>query len=101
MSAGTFHRPESPAQVAAPSQQGVRSNAKAAWGLGLGVVGVATAFFVIPPVVFSTLAIIFGAMGRSEARQDPARGGETMGSVAIALGILGFVVAVAWVAIVG
>ena len=106
MSAGTFNRPESPAHFAAPSQhgvqqQGVRSNAKAAWGLGLGVVGLATAFFVIPPVVFSTLAIILGAMGRSEAQQDPARGGATMGTAAIVLGILGFVVAVAWVVIAG
>jgi hypothetical protein len=98
MSTETFGRPESPAaQLGATGQRtGVRSNTKAAWGLGLGVVGLATAFFVFPPIVFSTLAIILGAMGRSEARQDPARGGETMGNVAIALGVLGFVVAVAW-----
>ena len=104
MTTGTFGRPEAPAQYgtaqpqqygAAP-QGGVRSNAKAAWALGLGIVGVVTAFFVLPPLVFSTLAIVLGVMGRSEARQDPQRGGETMGKVAIVLGVLGFVVAVAW-----
>ncbi len=98
MSTETYGRPESPAaQFGATGQRaGVRSNTKAAWGLGLGVVGLATAFFVFPPIVFSTLAIIFGAMGRNEARQDPARGGENSGTAAIVLGVLGFVVAVVW-----
>lgn len=103
MTTGTFGRPEAPAQYGtaqtpqpgAPAQ-GVRSNAKAAWALGLGIVGVATAFFVFPPLVFSTLAIVLGVMGRTEARQDPARGGETMGKAAIVLGVIGFVVAIAW-----
>ena len=108
MTTGTFGRPEAPAQFApnqtqpqyaAPTQSGVRSNKKAAWALGLGILGIPTAFFVVPPVVFSTLAIILGAMGRSEARQDPSRGGESMGQTAIVLGVLGFVVAVAWVII--
>ncbi len=99
MSAGTFGRAEAPAR--ASSGGAVRGNTKSAVALGLDLVGLAGAFFVFPPVVFSTLAIILGAMGRSEARQDPVRGGETMGVTAIVLGILGFVVAVAWTIIAG
>ncbi len=76
----------------------VRGNTKSAVSLAMGILGVVGAFFVFPPVVFSTLAIIFGALGRTEARQDPARGGEVMGTAGLVLGILGFVVAVVWVA---
>ncbi|HEX8741711.1 MAG TPA: DUF4190 domain-containing protein [Thermoleophilaceae bacterium] len=105
MTTETFGRPESPAQFgggyAQQQQQGVRTNSKSAWALGLGVVGIPTAFFVFPPLVFSTLAIILGAMGRNEARQDPARGGEQMGTTAIVLGVVGFVIAVAWVVVAG
>ena len=107
MTTQAYGRPESPAQFGAPAgaqpqqQQGVRSNSKSAWGLGLGVVGIPTAFFVFPPIVFSTLAIIFGAMGRNEARQDPSRGGEQMGTIAIVLGIIGFVIAVTWTVLAG
>jgi hypothetical protein len=103
MTTGTYGRPEAPAQFGTVQAQqygmpaqGVRSNAKSAWALGLGIVGVVSAFFVLPPLVFSTLAIVLGAMGRNEARQDPARGGESMGKAAIILGVIGFVVAVAW-----
>ena len=101
MTTGTFGRPESPAHFGAAGGQGVRSNTKAAWALGLGVLGIPTAFFVFPPLVFSTLAIILGAMGRTEARQDPARGGEQMGTTAIVLGVIGFAIAVAWVVVAG
>jgi hypothetical protein len=106
MTSSTYGRPEAPtqhggAQYGAAPRSGIRTNTKAAWALGLGVVGVATAFFVLPPVVFSTLAIILGVMGRNEARQDPAAGGETAGNVAVGLGVLGFVVAVAWTVVAG
>ena len=108
MTTGTYGRPEAPTQFGtaqAPQYgmpaQGVRSNAKSAWALGLGIVGVVTAFFVFPPIVFSTLAIILGAMGRNEARQDPSRGGEQMGTIAIVLGVIGFVIAVTWTVIAG
>jgi hypothetical protein len=103
MTTGTFGRPEAPAQFGTAqaqhhggTQTAQRSNVKAAWALGLGVVGVATAFFVVPPVLFSTLAIVLGAMGRGEARRDPGLGGEKMGQAAIVLGVIGFVVAIAW-----
>ena len=102
MTSSTYGRPEAPAQYgSATQQQGVRTNTKSAWALGLGIVGVPTAFFVFPPLVFSTLAIVLGTMGRNEARQDPAAGGETAGKAAIVLGIIGFVVAVAWVVVAG
>ena len=101
MTSSTYGRPEAPAQFATGAQQGVRSNAKSAWALGLGIVGVPTAFFVFPPLVFSTLAIVLGTMGRNEARQDPSRGGEKSGKAAIILGIVGFVIAVAWVVVAG
>ena len=98
MTTGTFNRPESPAQFrAAPQGAHTRTNKKSAWALGLGVVGIPTAFFVFPPIVFSTLAIVLGAIGRNEARQDPTRGGEQTGTTAIALGVIGFALAVAWV----
>lgn len=103
MTTGTFGRPEAPAQfgTAQPQQYTApqaaqRSNVKSAWALGLGILGVATAFFVVTPVLFSTLAIILGAMGRGEARREPSLGGEQMGQVAIVLGVIGFVVAIAW-----
>jgi hypothetical protein len=35
-------------------------------------------------------------MGRGEARRDPGLGGEKMGQAAIVLGVIGFVVAIAW-----
>lgn len=108
MTTGTFGRPEAPAQFGSTAQpqqyaphQAARSNTKSAWGLGLGAVGIPTAFFVLPPIVFSTLAIVLGAMGRNEARRDPSLGGEQMGTVAIALGVIGFVVAVAWTIVAG
>ena len=97
MTSSTYGRPEAPAQFASTAQQGTRTNTKSAWALGLGIVGIPTAFFVFPPLVFSTLAIVLGTMGRNEARQDPAAGGESAGTAAIVLGIVGFVVAVAWV----
>jgi hypothetical protein len=106
MTSSTYGRPEAPtqyggAQYGAPARPGVRTNAKSAWALGLGIVGVPTAFFVLPPLVFSTLAIVLGVMGRTEARQVPAAGGEKAGNAAVVLGIVGFVVAVAWVVVAG
>ncbi|MDQ3936789.1 MAG: DUF4190 domain-containing protein [Actinomycetota bacterium] len=97
MTTGTFNRPESPAYYGANQGTQTRTNKKSAWALGLGVVGIPTAFFVFPPIVFSTLAIVLGVMGRNEARQDPARGGEQTGTTAIVLGVIGFAIAVAWV----
>lgn len=99
MTSSTYGRPEAPGQFAPPAQRGVRTNTKSAWALGLGILGIPTAFFVFPPLVFSTLAIVLGTMGRNEARQDPAAGGESAGRVAVVLGIVGFVIAVAWVAL--
>jgi hypothetical protein len=98
MTTETFNRPEAPAQWGTP-QYGPqpRSNKKSAWALGLGIAGIPTAFFVLPPLVFSTLAIVLGVMGRNEARQYPALGGEQSGTVAIVLGVLGFAIAIAWV----
>ena len=83
-----------------PPPERVRSNTKSAVALGMGVLGVFGAFFVFPPVVFSTLAIIFGALGRTEARRDPGLSGELMGTAGMVLGVLGFVVALVWVFVV-
>jgi hypothetical protein len=101
MTSGTYGRPEAPGQFAQPAHGGIRTNKKSAWALGLGIVGIPTAFFVFPPLVFSTLAIVLGTMGRNEARQDPAAGGESAGRIAVVLGVVGFVVAVAWVVLAG
>ena len=84
-------------QAAPGSAQG--TSGKAIAGLVLGVLGLVGAFFVLPPVVFSTLAIVFGALGRSDAQRNPQLAGETMGLVGIVLGVAGFVVAVVWVAV--
>ena len=91
-------RAEAPApQPASGSSAG--TSGKAIAGLVLGILGLVGAFFVFPPLVFSTLAIVFGALGRSDAQRHPELAGETMGLVAILLGVAGFALAVAWVAV--
>lgn len=79
-----------------------RSNGMAVASLVLGIIGVV--FGLVPltafiAVICGILAIIFGWVGRSNAKKDPQIGRKTMatwglvlGLIALGLGIIGFVV---------
>ncbi len=67
-----------------PPQPQTSTSGKAIAALILGLGG-----FVVCPVVCSILAIIFGAMGRSDTRRDPMLTGEGLATAGLVLGIVG------------
>ena len=95
-----------PSQSAAPQGPFVvapkTGNAMAVAALTLGVVGVFLGLIpilAIPALICGVLAVIFGFVGLSAARKNPGRSGQGMaiagvalGTAAIALSIVGFVI---------
>jgi uncharacterized membrane protein len=61
-----------------------KTNGKAVASLVLGLVGL-----VIFPIVFSVLAIIFGAIARKELKENPTLSGRGMANWGFWLGIVG------------
>ena len=90
-----------PPPAYAPSQRGN--------GLGVAgfVCGLLAAIFGLIPFLFflsfilGILGIVFSAIGWRRARRDPARGGKGLSIAGLILGLIGFVLAIAQVAIIG
>src|SRR5215204_5874170 len=105
MGAGTFNRPtpgygQPPQGYAQPPQAygaapARRNSGLAIAGLVMGIIAMLT-FWVWGAVLFAPLAIIFGILGRNEARRDPAKAGEGLGTAGLALGIVSVVLTVPW-----
>jgi hypothetical protein len=72
------------------AQAAPESNKKAIWAFVLAILG-----FAILPIVFSTIAIILGALARSEIQQNPRQGGAGLAKAAIILGPIGIVAGIA------
>lgn len=77
---------QGPPPPPAAAGQEKRTSGKAIASLVLGIVGL-----IIVPVICSTLAIIFGVMGRNETEADPTLGGRGMATAGLVLGIVGLV----------
>ena len=100
MEAGTFNQPQQgypqhgygqPA-YAAPQARGRSGMAIA--GLVLGVIALLT-FWIWGAILFAPLAIIFGILGRNEARKR-GMDGEGMGTAGLALGVVAIVLTIPW-----
>jgi len=61
-----------------------QTSKKAVASLVLGILGV-----LVAPIIFSTLAIIFGAIAAKETRRERGLGGRGMAIAGIVLGIVG------------
>lgn len=72
-----------------------RNSGKAVAALVLGIVGL-----LIFPIVCSTLAIIFGVMGRNEIDRDPSLSGRGMATAGLVMGIIGIVWGVIVIAVI-
>jgi hypothetical protein len=93
MSAGTFNQPPQgygQQQYAMPAGK----SGLAVAGLVLGIVAMLT-FWVWGAILFGPLAIVFGVLGRKEAKDGPKEG-EGMGTAGLVLGIVAIVLTVPW-----
>lgn len=70
-----------------------RRPGKAVAALILGIVGL-----VVAPIICSTLAIVFGVLARNEIRRDERLTGGSMALWGIALGVLGVIAGIGWIA---
>ncbi len=77
---------QGPPPPPAEAGQEKRTSGKATAALVLGIIGI----FLLP-VICSTLAIIFGVMGRNETEADPTLGGRGMATAGLVLGIIGLI----------
>jgi hypothetical protein len=94
MSAGPFNQPT---QGYGGQQQYARpagTSGLAVAGLVLGIIAMLT-FWVWGAILFSPLAIVFGTLGRKEAKDGPKQG-EGMGTAGLVLGIVAIVLTVPW-----
>ena len=96
MSAGTFNQPQTgyQQQPAYGAPQAAGKSGMAVAGLVFGIVAMLT-FWVWGAILFAPLAIVFGVLGRKEARSG-RKEGEGMGTAGLVLGILAAVLMVPW-----
>jgi len=75
-------------------QQGGGSNGLAIAALVLGIIGLLLSWLIVPAIL-SILAIIFGFLGRSKAKNQPHVGGTGMAIAGLVTGIIGVLIAIA------
>jgi len=98
MSAGTFNQPgQGYAQQPQYAMPAGKSGLAVA-GLVFGIIAILT-FWVWGAIVFAPLAIVFGVLGRNEARKGPKEG-EGFGTAGMVLGIVALVLTVPWAIVV-
>jgi hypothetical protein len=97
MSAGTFNQPHAgyQQQPAYGAPQAAGKSGMAVASLVLGIVAMLTFWVWIGGLLFAPLAIVFGVLGRKEARGG-TKSGEGMATAGLVLGILAAVLMVPW-----
>jgi hypothetical protein len=68
-------------------------NGKAIAALVLGILSIVLCWLSVFDAIPVVLALIFGFLGRGEARRDPARGGHGMATAGIACALVGALIA--------
>lgn len=101
MGAGTFNQPTQqgygqppPPGYGQPAYAQTGKSGLAVTGLVMGIIAMLT-FWIWGAVLFSPLAIVFGVLGRNEARKT-AKEGEGMGTAGMILGIVAIVLTIPW-----